>query len=471
MRLKIMDIFRCGIRRILWTLQYDGVSHKLFTESIYKDEDNERKAVERLLLPGQTFLDIGAHHGFYTLLASRIVGATGMVLSFEPSPNSFAVLEYHVQINKQDTGIENVCLWQAAAAAAEGSAAFYVVEEGDTGRNSLRPVADCACVEITVPTVYIPNLLRDISAGKVDFVKLDAEGAELIILEALRDTLIADTPIVLVELRQFCTQCWGYNALEIYDYLVDLGYEFFTADRDGLLIPFPRQTITQHNLFAVHTSSHPIKMQTIVPAELFCSADLARTEDRYWETDLYPVLRDIVARIRPRTILEIGTRYGYSLAVMLDAAPTVQRAYSLDMMEGVLVYGGEPGAYTQAQENLLALRASRWPRTVISFHDGNTQDLDAIDFIDEQIDLAYIDGDHSPNGLIHDIWLVYPLLSPCGVIIVDDMDHHPEMREPTEMAARVLMMDAEYYPDQSRRGRMVLTKRGAGMDVSAGRVG
>jgi len=63
-------------------------------------ENAERSVVERILQPGMRVLDIGAHHGFYTLLASRKVGAGGRVLAFEPSPRERRKLLRHLRLNR-----------------------------------------------------------------------------------------------------------------------------------------------------------------------------------------------------------------------------------------------------------------------------------------------------------------------------------------------------------------------------------
>src|SRR5271165_5588961 len=55
--------------------------------------------VEEYLQPGMTVLDIGAHHGLYTLLASKRVGGTGRVVAFEPSPRERGQLSRNVKIN------------------------------------------------------------------------------------------------------------------------------------------------------------------------------------------------------------------------------------------------------------------------------------------------------------------------------------------------------------------------------------
>jgi FkbM family methyltransferase len=57
--------------------------------------------VERFLKPNMTVLDIGTHHGFYSLLASYKVGATGQVIAFEPSPRERRRLLWHLRLNRK----------------------------------------------------------------------------------------------------------------------------------------------------------------------------------------------------------------------------------------------------------------------------------------------------------------------------------------------------------------------------------
>ena len=66
--------------------------------------------LDRFLKPGQVFIDGGANFGIYTAAASQIVGDDGLVLSFEPSVESFPVLDKNVQINEFD----NVNLFNSA---------------------------------------------------------------------------------------------------------------------------------------------------------------------------------------------------------------------------------------------------------------------------------------------------------------------------------------------------------------------
>ena len=105
------------------TLTYDGF------------EPTERSFVEHLLRPGMTVLDIGAHHGFYTLLASKCVGPTGSVIAFEPSPRERKALRLNVRLNR----CKNVSIQGLALGDEETQADLFLVEGRQTGCNSLRP--------------------------------------------------------------------------------------------------------------------------------------------------------------------------------------------------------------------------------------------------------------------------------------------------------------------------------------------
>ncbi len=116
---------------------------------------------------------------------------------------------------------------------------------------------------------------------------------------------------------------------------------------------------------------------TIVPQELLQRPDIEDAvtgRDPYLTTDYYPRLAEIAKRKELRTILEIGVRYGYSLAVVLDACPSVVRAYGIDLNESP-GWGGVAGALGVARQNLERLRRQwRWPQLVqLTLLEMNTQ--------------------------------------------------------------------------------------------------
>jgi FkbM family methyltransferase len=189
----------------------------------------------RFLRPGMTVLDIGAHHGFYTLFFSKLVGPTGKVIAFEPSPRERRALRLNVGLNR----CKNVVIQGLALGNKEGESNLYVVNRHETGCNSLQPPAVREATS-TVP-VHVISLDQWLAAhhlGSVDFVKLDVEGGELSVLQGAEKLLERrPRPVILAEVQDIRTQPWGYRAREIISFLSDKGYRWFSISADGSLAP------------------------------------------------------------------------------------------------------------------------------------------------------------------------------------------------------------------------------------------
>jgi len=205
-----------------WLLRNDVCGQEVL---LGRFEQAEFGFVQSYLRPGMTVLDIGAHHGFYTLLASRKVGPAGRVIAFEPSPRERKLLGWNLRINR----CRNVTVEPYALAAADGTATLFQVAGRETGCNSLRkPNVGEAMVELTTGTRCLQGVLREKAINRVDFVKLDAEGAELEILKGA-SRLLTDPPrpVMLVEVQGIRTRPWGYEAAEIIAFLEERDYVWF----------------------------------------------------------------------------------------------------------------------------------------------------------------------------------------------------------------------------------------------------
>jgi FkbM family methyltransferase len=213
-------------------------------------EVSECRLVSRLLGSGMTVVDVGAHHGLYSLLLSKRVGPRGRVFAFEPSPRERARLEKHLRANR----CRNVSVHPFALGSKSGSGDLFLVDGAEDYCNSLRPPAVSAATgKIRIEVTSLDEFLEHADVHHVDFLKLDVEGAELDVLKGARRTLgVNPKPILLVEVFDLRTQAWGYKANEIVRFLYRAGYEWLRISGDETLEPVsPDLDVYDANLLAV----------------------------------------------------------------------------------------------------------------------------------------------------------------------------------------------------------------------------
>jgi FkbM family methyltransferase len=213
-----------------WLARNDYIGAMLFYGGF---EDSECSFAVRFLRSGMTVLDIGAHHGYYTLLASRKVGSEGRVVAFEPSPRERRRLNLHLRLN----GCRNVETEDCALGETEGTAQLHLVLGNESGCNSLREPAVTEQTELVpVRIERLDRVLQERRIGQVDFIKLDVEGAELSVLKGATELLHRrPRPVIVAEVQDIRTNPWGYAAKEIVRYLYNFDYQWFRAYSGGHL--------------------------------------------------------------------------------------------------------------------------------------------------------------------------------------------------------------------------------------------
>lgn len=217
-----------------WLASHDSCGHVILSGSY---ESSEWQFAARVLRRGMTALDIGAHHGYYTLLFSNRTGAEGGVIAFEPSPRERRKLMRHLRIN----GCKNVKVEPVALGSTEGEEELFVVESWETGCNSLRPPDVPQPVRrVRVSVTRLDAYVEREKIPHVDFIKLDVEGGELEVLKGAAGVLRSrPRPIILCEVYDLRTRPWGYAAEEIVEYLSAFGYRWFEPKAAGRLQPVP----------------------------------------------------------------------------------------------------------------------------------------------------------------------------------------------------------------------------------------
>jgi FkbM family methyltransferase len=136
-------------------------------------EPNISSYVSRSLSPGDTFADVGANVGYYSLLASTLVGQSGQVVSFEASPRTYQLLLDNLRRSRCD----NVRALNVAVADSEGTIAFYEGPAHALGvASTLQPQRGGERVQVEASTLL--KLLSPEERASLRLLKIDIEGGE-----------------------------------------------------------------------------------------------------------------------------------------------------------------------------------------------------------------------------------------------------------------------------------------------------
>jgi FkbM family methyltransferase len=175
--------------------------HRLYFHGETYEPATVRCLLERLG-PGQTFVDVGANHGYFSVLAARLVGPTGHVFAFEPNPSVFEQLSEHVTRNR----LTNVTTERVALAEHEGALELFVSAcATNSGLSSIspRPLAFAHGSldrerRVQVRATTVDRWRRDRNVGRIDLLKIDVEGAEPLVLRGMAETFVHAPPAGII---------------------------------------------------------------------------------------------------------------------------------------------------------------------------------------------------------------------------------------------------------------------------------
>jgi len=209
-------------------------THDVIGQAIYAKgafEPDLFDFLSNFLKSGMVILDLGANIGQYTILAAQRVGPNGSVHSFEPCTRMFEELKFNIMLNN----LEKLCtLNKIAISDKQGTAFLSTYKPGAEVYSSIgnhkRKEAKALGHE-EVKTETIDNYRKVNNIKNVDFMKIDVEGAELLVLHGAKQLLSRpNSPVISLEFADINTQGFGYKALEIWDFLTGLGYKMYSLD-------------------------------------------------------------------------------------------------------------------------------------------------------------------------------------------------------------------------------------------------
>lgn len=204
----------------------DQISRAVFSHGCY--EPHLTSLVLPFLKPGMIVFDIGANIGYYTVLMARRVGPTGAVHAFEINDKVIDLLDENIQF----ANARNVKLVKRAVAGTTGQREFFVPAVGDEAEGSLKKSERYdAVTTVKVPSVSLDDYVQEQKIEKVDFIKIDVEGAEYEVFEGAKKLLSSDQkPVIMFEaLDSVCTN-FGVHWLDVVEKLKSFGYRIHQGD-------------------------------------------------------------------------------------------------------------------------------------------------------------------------------------------------------------------------------------------------
>lgn len=195
-------------------------------------EPAETRLVRRLLSPGDTFVDVGAHIGWFTTIASRSVGDTGLVIACEPYPENLSLLKSNLELN----ACTNVLVVGSAIGAAPGT--LTLATAGDSGGVTALDWAKQG--KATVPMERLDDLAE--AHGPIALLKMDVEGWESHVLEGATQTL-RRTHRVLFEVNPSALNRAGSSREALVGALRSSGFTTFEPVREVGLRRFHKTSV------------------------------------------------------------------------------------------------------------------------------------------------------------------------------------------------------------------------------------
>jgi FkbM family methyltransferase len=214
-----------GITEKLWrgtVIEVDGIKYALLDFESFEIVSSLCATFESFmplwLKPrrGEVLVDIGAHIGKYTLTTAKVVGNEGMVVAIEPHPVNYQTLQRNIGLNK----LENAMALNLAAWNTDCELKLFT---GDVaGHHSVKVNRRIGWVEVKARVT--DHVLKELRLDRVDWIKIDVEGAESEVLCGLEETISKYKPKIITEVFYENVHARTQNVDEMKKFMKKHGY-------------------------------------------------------------------------------------------------------------------------------------------------------------------------------------------------------------------------------------------------------
>ncbi len=183
----------------------------------------EQKVFRSLINEGDTFLDVGANIGLYSIIAARHSGTSGKIIACEPAPENSALLRANINRN----GFKTIRVCDCALADRDGTMQLYLSDNNKGNHSLLADTVISGSNSINVQVCRGDSLLENEGLNNIDIIKIDVEGAEPLVLAGLRHTLAQTRLALLLEFSPGSVRGAGYNPHELLKNLSNNNFKIF----------------------------------------------------------------------------------------------------------------------------------------------------------------------------------------------------------------------------------------------------
>jgi FkbM family methyltransferase len=173
---------------------------------------------------GMNIIDIGAHIGVMSVSMARLSGPDTKIYSFEPTPSTMDVFKEVIRLNHLE---KQIIPLPDAISESRGTVKFYISTiEGNNSNTLIKYRGEAAAEQmLEVNTISIDEFKSSRNIPRLDFIKIDAEGAELKVLKGAKNTFLKDRPVAILAIHPNAIIAGGDTLEQIWDFITTLRYK------------------------------------------------------------------------------------------------------------------------------------------------------------------------------------------------------------------------------------------------------
>jgi FkbM family methyltransferase len=219
-------------------------------------EQDELLMQLKLIGDGDNILDIGGNYGWYAMRIAKEKPDTH-IYSFEPIPDTFNFLNANIRLN----ALNNIKTFNLGFSNTQGSFDFYFNPNLSVNASLANVSTNNKIEKISCTVQVLDNFVKDQNI-RVDFVKCDVEGAELLVFKGGINMIKEDCPIIFTEMLRKWSSKFDYHPNDIISFFHSLGYSCFIT-KEGQLKSFEsvNENTQETNYFFLHNKKHASKIE------------------------------------------------------------------------------------------------------------------------------------------------------------------------------------------------------------------